>query len=810
MTGLLSAVASLRRRTRRSSLGLKLAALGGTVTALVVWVAFWALSVQIRANTRDSFAHELSRNQRTLQHLQTRNASQLLFGASLIAQSPSFQYSLKTYQVEASAGQRPDPRLVREIEEELQRLAQNVGADLLLVTDDSGRVFAGAGPQASVVPRGTSVASLPAMRQALDPNASADAGGLAVLRTGKAYIEVAVYPLIQDGFTVGGLLVGERVDSAFVASARAASDADIVLTAGRSIITATDRRLAGESMGGVLDAHARDSTTTTLRLGGEEYVAAPVWLGETQDHAAVRLWILQPLTRTVAALTRPLRRVFLIYGVLAVLVAGIGAVFTARTVLGPFQRFVRYMRSGAATEQRSTPFEADGEAVEVRTLNESFRQLMNSLAGKRRELEERTAELAAANVVLTDEISERIRVEQALRESEAQLRQSQKLEAIGTLAGGIAHDFNNLITVISGYTQLALMRSEQNSSTADDLQQVIEASDRAANLTHQLLAFSRKQVLQPTVLDLGDVVNGIAPMLRRIIGDHIVLRIESGAPLARVRADRGQLEQVLLNLAVNARDAMPAGGTLTIATSNIFDATSPPDADRDDACAVSLAVSDTGQGMTDDVRDRVFEPFFTTKEPGKGTGLGLSTVYGIVKQSGGTIALDTAPGRGTTFAISLPPAETMVVTEIAPVDDGELPRGNETILIVEDAEDVRILARRSLAERGYTVLVARNAAEAIEIGAAGTIDVLLTDIVMPNTSGPQLVAEYVAIRRRPIVIYMSGYADDALVRYELDPNIVFLRKPFTPAVLARTVRAALDDARGNANARGTDVGSAAD
>ncbi|MEP6494844.1 MAG: ATP-binding protein [bacterium] len=815
MTPIVSAVASLRRRTRRSSLGLKLAALGGAVTALVVWIAFWALSVQIRANTRDSFANELSRNQRTLQHLQTRNASQLLFGASLIAQSPSFLYSLKTYQVEVSAGQRPDERLVIEIEEELGRLSQVVEADLLLVTDDSGRVFASAGPHAAAVPRGTSVASLAAMRLALDPNARADAGGLAVLRVGQAYIETAVYPLVQDGFTVGGLLVGERVDSAFVASARAASDADVVLTAGKSIITATDRALAGASMGALLDAHARDSATTTIRLAGEEYVAAPVWLGETQEHEAVRLWILQPLTRTVAALTRPLRRVFLLYGALAVLVAGIGAVFTARTVLGPFQRFVRYMRSGAATEQRSAPFEADGEALEVRTLNESFGQLMGSLAGKRRELEERTAELAAANVVLTDEISERIRVEQALRESEAQLRQSQKLEAIGTLAGGIAHDFNNLITVISGYTQLALMRSEQNSSTADDLQQVVEASDRAANLTHQLLAFSRKQVLQPTVLDLGDVVKGIAPMLRRIIGEHIVLRIETGASLARVRADRGQLEQVLLNLAVNARDAMTGGGTLTIATANVFDSATPPDADRDEARAVSLAVSDTGQGMTDDVRDRIFEPFFTTKEAGKGTGLGLSTVYGIVKQSDGTIAVNTAPGKGTTFTISLPPAQTMAVTEIAAPDDSELPRGTETILIVEDAEDVRILARRSLVERGYKVLAARNAAEALEIGAAGTIDVLLTDIVMPNTSGPQLVAEYVAIRRAPIVIYMSGYADDALVRYELDPNVVFLRKPFTPAVLARTVRAALDAAHAGANddsaeTGGADVGSAAD
>src|SRR5262245_39341649 len=222
--------------------------------------------------------------------------------------------------------------------------------------------------------------------------------------------------------------------------------------------------------------------------------------------------------------------------------------------------------------------------------------------------------MASANVVLTDEINERVRVEHALHESEAQLRQSQKLEAIGTLAGGIAHDFNNLITVISGYTELVLMRADKESAAANDLRQVIEASDRAANLTHQLLAFSRKQVLQPTVLDLADVVNGISPMLRRIIGEHIVLEIETTALLARVRADRGQLEQVLLNLAVNARDAMAAGGTLTIATSNVRDA------GRSAPSGVSLVVRDTGTGMSDEVRDRIFEPFFTTKEVGKGTG----------------------------------------------------------------------------------------------------------------------------------------------------------------------------------------------
>ncbi len=772
---------------RRSSLGVKLAAVGAVVTAAVVAATFWGLGVEIRKATRQSFAAELSRNQRTLQQLEAYDASQLLFAASLITETPSLQYDLSIYRVEANAGGRPRTDLVNTMERELRERLRSVGNDMLIVTDDSGRVFASVSASGPAVPRGTSLAGLAAVHRVLDPSVPSDSGALGVLQTdaGGGHFQVAAYPLVQAGITLGSLVLGRRLDSAFVAAARAASDAAIVVTAGRSVVAATEPSLntaAIASLGG----RASDSGAVTVRIGDEDFVAASVSFGETERREPVRLWLLQPLSRRVAELTTPLRRQFVLFGALAVLAAMIGSASVAGTVLGPFQRFVRYMRSGAAMEERQGRFDAEHEAAELRTLNDSFNQLMDSLAAKRRQLEERTAELLAANVVLTDEINERARVEQALRESQAQLRQSQKLEAIGTLAGGIAHDFNNLITVITGYTQLALMRSNPSSPEAADLRQVVEASDRAATLTHQLLAFSRKQVLQPTVLDLADVAEGIAPMLRRIIGEHIELRLATSSPLARVRADRGQLEQVLLNLAVNARDAMPEGGVLTIATSNVIDAKPPM------TRAVSLVVSDTGLGMPDAIRERIFEPFFTTKEPGKGTGLGLSTVYGIVNQSGGTIAVKSAPSSGTTFTIALPAAETMGDGTTRVAEDGEMPSGSETVLIVEDAEDVRILARRTLEERGYTVFVARSAEEALEIAGGRRIDVLLADIVMPQVSGPQLVARYQSLHKAPLVVYMSGYADDALAQYELDPNVVFLRKPFSPASLARAVRDALD------------------
>jgi signal transduction histidine kinase len=744
-------------RMRRSSLSAKLGAFGAAVTAAVVGLALLALNAEVRANTRAVLGKELARNQRTLRQLQSRDAGHLLAAASLIEQTPQFLAALSTYELARNSGG-DRAAFVNTVQDELRASLRIVDADMLLATDDSGRVLAAASHGGAAVSRGTDLQSLAAVRHALDPNAPADTGAMAVLRTDSGFVEVAVFPVVQNGFTLGALVLGRRLDASFINAQSALADAGIVVSVGEAVIGASSADLLTRDMASMLESHARDSVAT-IYVGDDERIAAPVLLGETQEHNAVRLWMVQSLSARVAALTRPLRAKFVVYGALAVIIAAFGTAFVARTVLAPFQRFVQYMRSGAAAEQRQGRFDATNESREVRTLDDSFNQLMDSLAS-----------------------------------SQAQLRQSQKLEAIGTLAGGIAHDFNNLITVISGYTQLALMRTNKASPEAEDLRQVVEASDRAANLTHQLLAFSRKQVMQPTVLDLSDVVNGMAPMLRRIIGEQMVLEIESADPLARVRADRGQLEQVLLNLAVNARDAMPAGGTLVIATSN-----------RADGRFVVLRVRDTGTGMAAEVRERIFEPFFTTKELGKGTGLGLSTVHGIINQSGGTISVESALGEGTTFTIELPAVEMIAPVGLAPASSDVLPRGSETILIVEDAEDVRILARRSLEENGYTVYVAASAVEALELAGRRAFDVLLTDIVMPHMSGPQLVSQYPTTNHAPAVIYMSGYADDALEQYELDPQVVFLRKPFTPAALLRSVREALDRAGHAAHA-----GSAAD
>src|SRR5216110_717282 len=354
------------------------------------------------------------------------------------------------------------------------------------------------------------------------------------------------------------------------------------------------------------------------------------------------------------------------------------------------------------------------------------------------------------------------------RRLQQQLLQSQKMEAVGRLAGGIAHDFNNLLTVITSYSDLLLEDLGTDDPKRSDVEQVRKAADGAAALTRQLLAFSRQQVVEPRVVSLNAVVESLQKILRRVIGEDIEVTIALAPDLESVRADVGQLEQVLMNLVVNARDAMPTGGRLTVETANVEH---DPEYARDrEAAAVRrfamLAVTDTGCGMDEATKARIFEPFFTTKETGKGTGLGLATVYGIVQQSGGFIWVYSEPGRGTTFKVYLPRVDAPAEAGAA-ATPGDLPRGTEMVLIVEDAAAVRAVMRHVLERQGYAVLEASNAAAALELAAGhpAPIHLLLTDVIMPGLSGRQLADRLAALRPDTQVLYASGYTDDAGVRH---------------------------------------------
>jgi PAS domain S-box-containing protein len=398
--------------------------------------------------------------------------------------------------------------------------------------------------------------------------------------------------------------------------------------------------------------------------------------------------------------------------------------------------------------------------------------------------------LPAGNLLATlRDVTDRKRLEE-------QLRQAQKMEAVGRLAGGVAHDFNNVLTAIFGYADLMAEEVPASSAARQDLDEIRKAAQRATALTRQLLAFSRQQVLAPVVLSMNDLVEDVDKMLRRLVGEDVELRVTLASDAGNVRADPGQLQQVIMNLVVNARDAMPTGGKLLIETA---------DAELTEQYAelhqpvipgqyVMLAVSDTGVGMDAPTRARIFEPFFTTKEKSKGTGLGLSTVYGIVKQSGGYIWVYSEADHGTTFKVYLPRVDAPVEPQ-PPAREAATVTGTETILLAEDDEMLRPLAKGLLGKLGYTVLEAENAEQALAVAGAhpGPIHLLVADVVMPGASGRELARRLEPTRPDTRVLYVSGYTDDAIVHHGmLEPGLNFLQKPFTPTALARKVREVLD------------------
>ena len=394
--------------------------------------------------------------------------------------------------------------------------------------------------------------------------------------------------------------------------------------------------------------------------------------------------------------------------------------------------------------------------------------------------------LAAVRAEWEDAMQRRIALEE-------QLRHAQKMEAVGRLAGGIAHDFNNLLTAIIGYTEIVMVSLGPDDPARSDAEEVARAAMRAADLTRQMLVFSRKQNLQPRIIDLNVTLAKVEPMLRRLIGEDIRLVIAPKATRAQVRVDPGQIEQVIMNLVVNARDAMPRGGRLTVETADLTPDAAQLPADAPPESCVMLAVSDTGIGMPADVRARIFEPYFTTKEVGKGTGLGLSTAYGIVRQSDGHIQVYSEPGQGTTFRIYLP-----CTADAAPapaVRDQAMPGGTEHILLVEDDPSVRRLSREVLARLGYSVTEAASGRAGLALGSDDTrhFDLALCDVILGDMSGPAVHEALRALRPNVRVLYMSGYADEAIVKTGvLDEGWPFLQKPFTPRDLAVTIRDVLD------------------
>jgi signal transduction histidine kinase len=777
-------------RLRGSSLGVKLALLCAALTVGVMATALLALRAAAVGDVRRVVLTELTEGQQSWRRQQTQRLHLLLATSSLVSTSPTLRAALATARDESTGHQ---AELVATIQRETERVFGDLDRDLLVVTNENGHVL-------SVVTRGqepwdrADLSTLPAVRYALAADTPTADSSFELLRAGGQTYQVGCAAIVLQGYPIGVLLLGDRVERV-VPQLDSSTRSTAMVTVGRTVLQS-----AGVAVPPETAAQLRPEAGNKpypVEVDGEEFLAATLPLGLTEDGQPAAVHLLRSVSGSLRPLDRTLTRSFIAAGLLAMLVVGFGAAAASRSMLGPLSRFVAFLNRRTDGPAFAL-FEEPGATVEVHTLVEAYNGLIESLRQQHAELEARSQALAQANEDLRTQMRERGRAEDALRESELQLRQAQKLEALGRLASGVAHDFNNLLMVIASASHFLRDAVPADSVHREDLDQIAGAAERAKTLVRQLLAFSRKQVLQPRILSLNEVVTGLEPLLRRLIGSRINLETRLEAELEPVRADPGQLEQVVMNLVVNASDAMADGGLLRIETGNVV--LEQAYEHRPEALpggpAVMLAVADSGIGMSAETRMRIFEPFFTTKPPGKGTGLGLSTVYGIVRQSGGSISVFSEPGQGTTFRIYLPVASLDEAVALLKPDKGQAPRGTETVLLAEDEVEVRSLVRRALQSWGYRVLEAGDGPSALELagGHAGPIHLLVTDIMMPEMSGPEVARRLRAVRPEVRVILLSGSEQEEATPpgSRFDVEMTLLRKPVTPDIIARMVRDVLD------------------
>lgn len=677
---------------------------------------------------------ELEQSLERILRLEAQRATGLGEVASLVASFPELKALLET-----------DEATVRDFFLSYQE--RNRRAEFLVALDPTGRVIARTDSD--------STAPIPDVRTRwIDPVLrDAYVEGLFITEDG-AYIAAAV-AAEAGGIVFGFILAGVAIDDEFARSL-AGNDSEIVIIGDRVLGSTLP---AGSIPWRTINdwrQKANSGTPNEILIAGESFTPSEILIGG--DDPSILAVVLQSREQAMAPYLE-LQYGLLVLGLLIAAIGVAGSAVLARTITAPVAKLVEGTKQVAAGNLDYHLDVKSGD--EIGTLANSF----NAMVDERRRLEH-------------------------------QVQQSQKMEAVGRLAGGVAHDFNNLLTVITGRIEMLLSRLSGNHPMRKDLDLVYDSSLRGAALTRQLLAFSRRQVLQPRILNLNELISKMQGMFQPLIGEDIEVQLRLFRRLYQVKADPGQIEQVVMNLVVNARDAMPDGGTLTITTSNEdFDtahATSHIEIPRGKYAV--LMVGDTGVGMGADVRQHLFEPFFTTKEAGKGTGLGLSTVYGIVQQSGGSIDVISAPNQGATFKIYFPNvAEAETDPEFIDDHDEDVDvEGSETILLVEDDQVVRELVQEVLQSHGYTVLTAADGREALTISEARSdrIDLVLTDVMMPHMTGPELAKRLQPKRPDMRVVFMSGYTDQLRVLF--DSNAAFIQKPFRTVDLIDKIRKTLD------------------
>ena len=732
-----------RRFTLRAKLLLSMLVILVLSTVSLLYV----VHVSMRARTRAELAEELDNSTHTFQNFNTRRETLSIRMTELLANLPSIK-SLLQSQDEMT------------IQDGTTKIAAGAGGNMFVLADASGRV---------VALHTSSVMGPQLVQPLMDDVFKSGRPSDWWYADGRLY-EVFFRPVTTDNNgqskPLGLLGFGYEIDAPLASDISRIANAQVVFLYGEtpvvSTLAAPEQREFAQAAAGLLH---EESFRDELRLGNERFLSARVPLARSTGRGTPSLVVLKSFDKS-AEFIAELRWLMVELGLLAVLAGGVLVLLLSTSLTRP----LRALLTGVHALEKgdySYPLEPQG-SDEIADLTAAFARMRTTL---RRNQEERL--------------------------------RSARMEALGRLAGGVAHDFNNLVTIITGYSDLAKDQVPPESAAIKHLQQIRDAGQRAASLTRQLLAFSRKQMLQPELLDLNKLVERSGNMLRVLMGASIEMRLKLGANLPAVLADAGQFEQILLNFAANARDAMPNGGFFEVATSAVGAADVPakiaPAAER----FVRIQVADSGTGMDKETLAHIFEPFFTTKEPGKGTGLGLATVFGIVEQSGGLLEVQSQVGKGTTFTIFLP-AHSGRAAEKAEPERALAVAGGASILIVEDDDALRALMVATLTAKSYLVLDAKDGVAGMQLARshAGKIDLVITDVVMPRLGGREMISLLLADRPELRILYISGYTDREIWEFELGKHAGFLQKPFTPATLLQTVHTILTEPAARAAASG--------